>query len=95
MRTAIIIIGGFLLWGICLGIAQAYRRFRNSGPNFPGTTMGTATTSFIGLWFVAAGVNMWMGVTRAGYSVEEELPIFLAIFLLPSAVAALVKWKFL
>jgi hypothetical protein len=46
-----------------------------------------------GVWVVAA-VNMWIGVTRAGYSVTEELPIFLLIFAVPVAVAMFVWWKF-
>ena len=57
--------------------------------------MSVATTSFVGIWFVAAGVNMWLGVTRAGFSVEQELPVFLVIFLVPAAIAVLVKWKLL
>jgi hypothetical protein len=40
-------------------------------------------------------VNLWIGVTRAGYSFREELPIFLVIFLLPVVVAGMVKWRFL
>jgi hypothetical protein len=36
-----------------------------------------------------------IGVSQAGYSFLEELPIFLLIFLLPTVVAILVKWKFL
>ncbi len=44
---------------------------------------------------MAAAANMWVGVARAGYSFQEELPIFLLIFLLPVAVALAVKWKFL
>jgi hypothetical protein len=51
--------------------------------------------TFIGIWFMAAAVNMWIGVSQVGYSFKEELPIFLLIFLLPAAVAAVVKWKFL
>jgi hypothetical protein len=47
------------------------------------------------LWFITAAANMWIGVSRAGYSFQEELPIFLLIFLLPCAVAVLVKWKLL
>jgi hypothetical protein len=35
---------------------------------------------FIAFWFIAALVNMWMGVVRAGYSIAEEFPIFLGIF---------------
>jgi hypothetical protein len=38
---------------------------------------------------------MWVAVSRAGCSFSEELPIFLLIFLLPVAVAVVVKWKVL
>ena len=55
----------------------------------------SATTVFSVLWFVVAAANLWIGVSRAGYSFQEELPIFLLIFLLPVAVAFFVKWKFL
>jgi hypothetical protein len=57
--------------------------------------MITATAAFVVLWFVAAAANMWIGVSQAGYSFREELPIFLLIFLLPSALAIFVNWKFL
>ena len=87
MRTLLIILGGFLLWGICLGMAKLVSSFSASS-----TTI--ATNTFIGIWFIAAAVNMWIGVSQAGYSFKEELPIFLLIFLLPAAVAAVVKWKF-
>ena len=36
-----------------------------------------------------------VGVSQAGYSVQEELPIFLLIFLLPASAAVFTKWKFL
>lgn len=87
MRTVLIILGGFVLWGICLGLA---RLISNSSSS---TT--AATVCFAGLWLVAAAVNMWIGVARAGYSFQEELPIFLVIFLVPAAVASFVNWKFL
>jgi hypothetical protein len=56
--------------------------------------MVTATQIFIPVWLAAALINMWIGVSRAGYSVAEELPIFLAIFAIPAVVAAFVWWKF-
>jgi hypothetical protein len=37
---------------------------------------------------------MWFGVTRAGYSVKEELPFFFIVFLIPAAVAFLLYWKY-
>jgi hypothetical protein len=88
MRTAIIIAAGFVLWGICVGVAKL---LPNSSPQ---STL-VATVVFVVLWFIAAAVNLWLGVAKAGYSFMEELPIFLVIFLLPAAVAAAVKWKLL
>lgn len=88
MRTVIIIAAGFVLWGICIGVAKL---LPNSSPQ---STM-IATVAFVVLWFIAAAVNMWIGVARAGYSFMEELPIFLLIFLLPAAAAVAVKWRLL
>jgi hypothetical protein len=88
MRTAVIILAGFLVWGVCLGIAKVAAEGSES-------SMNLATGIFAVLWFVVAVVNMWMGVTKAGYSFWEELPIFLVIFFLPVLVAVVVKWKFL
>ena len=88
MRTAIIIAVGFVLWAACLGVAKLLASSNTS-------SMITATVAFVVIWFVAAAANMWMGVSHAGYSFREELPIFLLIFSLPSAVAIVVKWKFL
>jgi hypothetical protein len=47
------------------------------------------------MWLIIAGANMWVGVARAGYSVADELPIFLLIFGLPALAAVLLKWKVL
>jgi hypothetical protein len=88
MRTAIIIAAGLVLWVLCIGVAKL---LPNSSPQ---STM-TATVIFVVVWFIAAAVNLWVGVSRAGYSFMEELPIFLVIFLVPAAVAAAVKWKLL
>jgi hypothetical protein len=88
MRTLLIIFGGFVLWGICLGAAKLLS-------NLSASSTTVATASFVAVWLVVAAANMWIGVSRAGYSFQEELPIFLLIFLLPATVAVLVKWKFL
>jgi hypothetical protein len=85
MRTVIFILGGFVLWGICLGVAKLLAN----------TSMTAATIAFVAIWFVAAAANMWIGVSQAGYSFQEELPIFLLIFLLPAVVAVLARWKLL
>lgn len=88
MRTMIIIIGGFVLWAACLGAARLLASSSAS-------SMTAATIAFVAVWFVVAAANMWIGVSQAGYSFQEELPIFLLIFLLPSAVAIFVKWQLL
>jgi hypothetical protein len=86
MRTMIIILGGFVLLAVCV---LAARRLGGgaAGP------VGSAIAIFITAWFVVAAINMWIGVTRAGYSFKEELPIFLLIFLLPAVAAIFVRWK--
>jgi len=87
MRTAMIILGGFVLLGLCVLIG----RFVGE----PGThSVVTAVKVFLLLWLAAALYNMYMGVTSAGYSVSEELPIFLVIFALPAAAAVFLWWKF-
>jgi hypothetical protein len=37
---------------------------------------------------------MWLGVTKAGYSVKEEIPFFFLVFLVPAAVALVIWWTF-
>ncbi len=87
MRTGIIILGGFILFAVCIA---ASRWFAGSGA----ASVGSAVKVFIPIWLVAAAINMWIGVARAGYSVAEEFPIFLLIFGLPAAAALLLWWKF-
>ena len=57
--------------------------------------MITATVAFVVIWFVAAAAHMLISVSQAGYACREELPVFLLLFSLPSAVAICVKWKVL
>ncbi|HEV3009912.1 MAG TPA: hypothetical protein VGX52_12830 [Burkholderiales bacterium] len=88
MRTALFLVAGLLLLAASLLLGKLF------SANYPGATF-VATVAYVALWLVIAGVNMWVGVARAGYSVAEELPIFLLIFGLPAAVAIVLKWKFL
>jgi hypothetical protein len=62
--------------------------------NYPGATYA-ATWIFVGLWLAVSGVNMWVGVAKAGYTVSEEFPIFLLIFAVPAIVAIFLKWRIL
>ena len=77
---------GLILWALCLAAAKF---FGNPNPLAKLTT----TMAFIVLWFFLAAFNLYQG-TQAGYTVTEELPIFLMIFLIPSLVAFLVQRKF-
>jgi len=86
MRSVAIIAGGLVLLGIAVAIAG---RFADGSQSIV-----TVARIFIAVWLVAALVNMWIGVARAGYSVAEEFPIFLAIFLVPAIVAGFIWWKF-
>jgi len=81
MHTIMVVLGGFLLLGICLLAGRLMK------------TMPIAALIFIPIWLGAALINLWIGVSRAGYSVAEELPIFLAVFAIPAVVALFVWWK--
>jgi hypothetical protein len=85
MRTAVIIVAGLCVLGLFALIGS---RLGTGAPS-----LVTAAKVFIPLWLIAALANLWMGVARAGYSVAEELPIFLVIFLVPAAAAAFLWWK--
>jgi hypothetical protein len=84
MRTAIIVAIGFAVLAVLVLL-----------PRIAGRPEWSATGAklFIALWLAAALVNLWIGVSRAGYTLLEELPIFLLIFALPAAAAAYVWWK--
>ena len=84
MHTIIVLAVGFGLLGLC---ALAGRVL--------GSTPGIATAAliFLPLWFVGAGVNRYMGVKGAGYSVADEAPIFVLVFMVPAAAALIVWWN--
>jgi len=88
MRTALFLVAGLLLLGAALLLGKLF------SSQYPGATF-VATLGYVALWFIVSGANMWVGVARAGYSVTEELPIFLLIFGVPAAAAILLKWRFL
>jgi hypothetical protein len=86
MRSAIIIVGGL----VSLGLFALVGWWLGGWPQ----STATAAKLFIPVWLAVALINMWLGVSRAGYSVAEELPIFLVIFAIPAAVAAFIWWRF-
>lgn len=88
MRTLLFLVAGLLLLAVCFLLAKLF------SSNYPDATR-LATIAYVALWFVIAGANMWVGVAKAGYSVTEELPIFLLIFGVPAAAAIFLKWRLL
>jgi hypothetical protein len=88
MRTALFLVAGFLFLAASLLLGRLF------SANYPGATV-VASVVYVAFWFIIAGTNMWVGVARAGYSLAEELPIFLLIFGLPAAVAIILKWQVL
>ena len=84
MRSAIILAIGLILLGVCLLVPRLLGR--------PELSLAGAKI-FIAIWLVATLANMWLGVSRAGYSVAEELPIFLVLFAVPAAAAGFAWWK--
>ena len=52
------------------------------------------TLLFAVIWLLVAGWNMWIGVTQAGSSFMEELPIFILISAVPVLCAVAAKYKF-
>jgi len=84
VHTAIVLGGGFSLLLACLLLGHAY------GGGMPGALSGAKV--FIPLWLIGAGVNMWLGVSHAGYAAAEEFPIFLAVFGLPALAAGSLWW---
>jgi hypothetical protein len=88
MRTGLFLLSGFMFLGASLILGKLF------SANYAGSAI-VATVVSLAAWLVVAGVNMWIGVAKAGYSVADELPIFALIFSLPAAVAIFVRWKFL
>ena len=78
--AGVILLGVFLLFGHLWGASAA--------------ALALAAKLFLPSWLVLAIVNMWVGVTHAGYSVTEELPILAVVFVVPSAIAAATIWYF-
>ena len=60
-------------------------------PSAPNWALGFG----LALWLGVTAVNMWLGVTKAGYSIADELPILVLLFGVPAAAAIFVRWRFL
>lgn len=82
MHTFMVIIGGFILLALFL-----------IGGRLVGN-LPKGALLFIPVWLLLALANLLVGVTRAGYSFNQEIPVFLFSFALPAAFAGLLWWKY-
>jgi hypothetical protein len=86
MRTFLLIVGGLAMLGGSLLVVRCF------GAGWR-TTFADVGELFIPIWFCLSALNLWIGVTQAGYSIDEESPIFLLIFTIPASMAALLWWR--
>jgi hypothetical protein len=84
VHTALVIGVGLVLLAGCLLVGRLL-----GGPG----ALPTAAVIFLPLWLVGAGVNMAIGVRKAGYTVAEEAPVFLLVFGVPALVALVLRWR--
>jgi len=79
MGTGVLLLGVFAMFGWLWGASAA--------------GVALAAKAFVPVWLVVASVNMWVGVSHAGYTVRQEAPILLLVFAVPAAVAAVLAWR--
>jgi hypothetical protein len=85
MHMVQVIAGGVVLLGVFCLFGRLW------GGDTAGVVM--AAKIFIPAWLVIALVNLWVGVTRAGFTVMQELPILLIVFAVPAAIALVIAWQ--
>lgn len=85
MHIALVIAGGLVQLGVCVLFGWLW--------GASSTSMALAARCFIPLWCVVAAVNMWVGVSHAGYTVQQEAPILLLNIAVPVVLALLVAWR--
>ncbi len=88
MRTILFLTSGLLLMASFLIVAKLFSE------HFP-SALNWAVALGLSLWLATITANMWIGVSKAGYTVADELPILLLLFAVPAAAAVLVRWRFL
>lgn len=83
MHTALAIVAGLLLLAV----------FAIFGWLWGGTGgIPAAARLFLPVWAALAVANLWVGVTRAGFTVAQELPILAVNLAAPGAAALLLAW---
>lgn len=81
MHTLVMVIVGLGILAIVYGIGILV------GGHGSGRTIVRALGFFVALWLGVSGVDLYLGITSGGSSVETEVAVHLAIFLIPAAAA--------
>ncbi|MBN9061925.1 MAG: hypothetical protein BGP06_06205 [Rhizobiales bacterium 65-9] len=82
MHTLMIVTGGLVLLAVLVAAGRLAVGWRGAAQ---------AALWFLPLWLIGALANMWVGVSRAGYTVAQEAPIAIVVFLVPALVAVVVR----
>lgn len=85
MRTLIFIVAGIVVFVAIYLLARLLAGDRGAA--------AMALKVFLPVWFIIAAINLTIGVRTAGYTVLEELPIFLIVFGVPAAAALIAWWR--
>lgn len=82
----LVILGGVVLLGLFLLFGQLWR----TAP----ASLAMAAKIFVPVWLCVGIVNLWVGVSKAGYTVAQEFPILLLVFAIPALLALAAIWHF-
>lgn len=85
MHMAMVVFAGLLLLAVFALFGRLW------GHDAAGIAL--AVRWFIPVWAGLALVNLWVGVTKAGYSLAQELPILLVVFAIPALIAGALAWQ--
>jgi hypothetical protein len=76
--------------GLVTLVAFVFAGYELSGSS----AMVTAALRFLPVWMIGAAINLWIGVSKAGYPARDELPVFGLVFAVPAAIALGFCWRF-
>ena len=85
MHVALVMFGGLTLLGVFVLFGWLW--------GASAVAMAVAAKALVPAWLVVALVNIWVGVSHAGYTVRQEAPILVLVFLVPAVVAGVVAWQ--
>jgi hypothetical protein len=80
-----VVVGGTVLLGVFL-------LFGHLWGNTP-VSLATAAKLFVPVWLAVSFANLWIGVSKAGFTVAEEIPILLVVFAAPAILAGGIIWQ--